>query len=92
MSFAVIGKHASAISGPAGSDQCRMKRGYGTKRVCALVLSLILLVQFLPGAVLAEEDRVVLTIGDKSNRTNTRMSGDVRQVSAGHAGRIVFLG
>ena len=46
-------------------------------RAWALVLSLVLLLALLlPCAAFTEEGRIVLTIGTKSNRTNTRMSGE----------------
>lgn len=50
---------------------------YGMARVCALVLSLVLLpALLLPGAARAEEARIVLTIGDTTYRAVPRMSGD----------------
>ena len=51
----------------------------GKGRICALVLALILLPGLLlPGTAFPEAERVVLTIGNKSNRDNPRMSGEDR--------------
>lgn len=58
-------------------DLNRIKDGCRMKRICALVLSLALLsALFLPAAALSDEARVVLTIGEKSDRSSLRMSGD----------------
>ena len=55
----------------------RIKKGYGMRRVRAFALSMsLLLALFLPGTVFAEEERIVLTIGDNTYREAPRMSGD----------------
>ena len=47
------------------------------RKICALALSVsLLLALILPCAAFAEGERVVLTIGEKTQRNNPRMSGD----------------
>ena len=55
----------------------RIKSGHGLKRTCAITLAMsLLLTLLLPYTAFAETEKVVLTIGDKTNRANPRMSGD----------------